>query len=208
MMPKKETITTFLCRICSERCEDYKAAFRHERLGVAMPEFKRHEVIKLVKLPELSADVKIISLSGSDIRVQNGTRGVIGGDGGNDNHLNPHLPPFYYEVWFNALDKPHHKGLAIVARDNIKRVTIRRRGRCPLCASDDTYIKKISNEPLLSVMDGFPVMHRLPVCRCSYCGVDFFTLEQSRHVEEIAREQVKWPLADTCRLLKEQLFRY
>jgi len=46
----------------------------------------------------------------------------------------------------------------------------------------------------------------LEVQVCSHCNAKFFTTEQARKAEARIRMKVKWPIADTKKLIKEDAF--
>ena len=203
-MPKKKVTVTYLCQICLDEHKNRADALQCEERGVAIPEFKRHEVVELVG----SSSNKYITVSsGFNFRIQDGTKGVVHDDGGNDDKIDPHLLPAYYEVWIQTSGGPYKRELATVARKYLRKVTINDGASCPLCASSAEMAKDICS-PFLTIGSGLFLFKNVPTHKCSNCCVEFFTTKQAKKVELLAKKRIKWPLADTHRLIRELEFRY
>jgi len=74
-MPKRNIVITYTCDICHHEHTTEEKALACEARGLAVPEFKRYEVVKLVFPPPDSRDM-IVS-SGFRFNVKNGTKMII-----------------------------------------------------------------------------------------------------------------------------------
>lgn len=201
-MPIKKVTVTYLCKICLIReYESREGALSCEERGVAIPEFKRYEVVELFGLLAAQATVS----SGYKVKVRDGTRGVVCDEGG-DKH-DPHRLPFYYEVWIQTIGGPYKKELALISRESLGKVTVKDGTICPLCSSSAKISKDVCS-PFLTMGNGLPLLTNMPLQKCSHCNIEFFTTEQSERVELLVKKKTKWSLANTQRLIKEHLFNY
>ena len=201
-MPKKIVRVTYACGICSSEHEKREDAIECENRGLAMPEFKRHEVVELINFPPAST---VVVSSGYRFALGSGIEGVVHTDGLEEGSPNPHLLPARYDVWLKTPGGPYKKELATFDREDLKRAAVKNSDPCPLCGSAECR-KKLTSGSLLSLEDRFPFLRRIPVRVCSNCDVEFFTTEQSRYAKAIALERKSWLLADTRRLIRKREF--
>lgn len=201
-VPKKKITITYLCEICFSEHNGLEGALVCEQRGVFIPEFKRHEVVELVGL---SADVQVRVSSGFEVRVQNGTKGIVHGEGLSHELSSPHQLPTYYEVWIQTSGGPYKREVAEFSRKNLKIITVKDGTFCPLCASGAKPAKE-AHYTFLVLGKGFPLLKNVPMYKCSNCNAEFFTIEQSKKVELLIGKKIKWPVANTHRLLKEFQF--
>ena len=204
-MPEKKVTVTYLCEICTEEHNDRESALECEKRGVAIPEFKRHEVVEFVGL---SGDVIVTVSSGFRVNVQNGTKGVVhDAVVDNDKSFDPHRLLAYYEVWIRTVGGTYKKELAAISREDIRKVTVRDGALCPLCESSTGITKDVSG-PVLNIGDRLPFLRNVPMRKCSDCDVEFFTTQQSKRVGLLIKKETRWPLANTQRLVREDQFQF
>lgn len=197
-MPKKKVTITYLCEICLSEFPYQESALVCEKRGVAIPDFKSNEVIELVGL------LQVTVFSGFKVKLQNGTKGIVnsGGCGRRDDYVEPHKLPAYYEVWIQTPGGPDKKEIVEILRENLRKVIVKDGAFCPLCASAAKPVKEVCHM-FLTTKSELPLLKNVPMQKCSNCNAEFFTTEQSKKVELLVRKKIKWPVANTQRLLKE-----
>jgi len=204
-MPKKNVVVTYTCDICHHEHTTEEKALACEARGLAVPEFKLHEVVKLVFPPPDSRNM-IVS-SGFRFNVENGTKMIINGNG-RDEASNPHMLPDSYDAWIQTSGRPdgdHREIIDGISRMFLRRVSIKNGATCPLCGSVTHQIKELLFG-LLGFGDGFSTIKNVPMHKCRRCGIVFFSDDQLRNAEFRMRSKSKWPIADTSRLTREHQF--
>jgi len=204
-MPKKNVITTYTCDICHHEHTTEEKALACEARGLAVPEFKRHEVVKLVFPPPDTRNITVSS--GFQFNVKSGTKMIIS-DNAKEEVSNPHMLPDNYDAWIQTSGRPdgdHREMIDGISRMFLRKVSIKNGAVCPLCGSVTRQIKE-HLFGLLCFGDGFPTIKDIPVHKCRRCGVVFFSDDQLRNVESRMRNKAKWPIADTRRLIREGQF--
>jgi DNA-directed RNA polymerase subunit RPC12/RpoP len=204
-MPKEKTVTTYLCEICGGEHQNKDNAIVCENRGIAVPEFKRYEVVELVGL----SSVVVVS-SGLKLPIQPGTKAVVHDDGGDEEtKIDPHLLPTFYEVWVKTPNGSHKSQIAVVRRENMKKTFLNDGSIfCPLCGHRTQSIKSVASPYLSIVSGGLPPLKDMPMERCINCNVEFFTSQQSERADLFIFNNTKWKLADTKLLVKEHQFRF
>lgn len=185
-MPERKVTVTYLCGICSYEYQSQEDARDCEKDGVAIPEFERKEVVKLVGFPD----------------VPSGTKGIIHSEGG-ESDFNPHLLSVYYEVWTKNYFGSIKRKLVCISREHLVKVEVEDNVCCPLCnsnsrAQEGTFDSDCWLFPLVKVV----------IQKCLGCGAEFLTTNQLRKAQLIVQKKVRWPLVDTRRLVKEHQFQY
>ena len=204
-MPKKKVTVTYLCEICSSEYGNKEGALECEKGGIAVPEFKRFEVAELVGFSDKEQNF-VEASSGLKFEVRNGMKVVVQDCGGVSSSINPHLLPFYYEVWFYP-GSPFKKHLVSFSRENIRKIAIKNGTICPLC-SRSAFTTDYIFGPVLTLGSGLPFLRNIPIQGCCYCEVKFFTTQQLKKVELFIKKNTKWPLANTRRLVEELRFQH
>ncbi len=204
-MPKKKVSITYLCEICLSGYKNRIDALACENSGVAIPEFKCHEVVQLVGL---SAGVNVTPLSGFKFELKNGILGIIHDiESYVDLNINPHLLPAGYSIWIRTLSEPSQRELINISREKLRKVTVREGTACLLCASR-IETKKDFYSPVFNLGSKLPFLKDIPICCCLNCNAEFFTTKQSRNVDLLIQKKIKWPLADTRHLVRKCQFQY
>ncbi len=205
-MPKKEVVvtTTYSCNICFEKYQSLDAAFQCENKGVALPEFKEHEVVELINIP---AGKEATVSSGHKTAIQNGMKAVVHSD--DLEKYNPHQLPAYYEVWIATPNGKYDREITGFSRENMKRTVVEDGSRCPLCSSETTLTKGIS----WMSGNGLPLslMRKVRMYECKKCNVEFFTDSQLRYLDLLTKrtmKRMKKKLANTKQLIKKREFQY
>ena len=206
-MPKRNIVITYTCDICHHEHTTEEKALACEARGLAVPEFKRYEVVKLVFPPPDSRDM-IVS-SGFRFNVKNGTKMIISDNArARDDIPNPHMLPDNYGAWIQTSGHPdgdHREIIGGISRMFLGKVSIKNGSVCPLCGSVTHQIKE-HLFGLLGFGDGFPTIKNIPMHKCRRCGIVFFSDDQLRNAEFRMRSKSKWPIVDTRRLIKEHQF--
>jgi hypothetical protein len=210
-MSKKVVTTKFACGICETEFETREAALECEKQGVALPEFKRFEVVEFVNLSET---VMTRTVSGFQTLVQNGTKAVIY-DNAKEGQPDPHLLPLAYDVWLYTPgakigNRDSLRELALVVEQNLlKRVGINNDNCCPLCGSGNVATtREVVAYDYLGLRSGLPLLKEVEVQKCSNCTVTFLTTAQSRKIDQLVRQRCKWPIANTKKLIRNHEFDY
>lgn len=207
-MPKKEVVvtTTYSCNICFEEYQSLDDAVQCEGRGVALPEFKEHEVVELINIP---ADKEATVASGHKTAIQNGMKAVVHSDDFEEKH-NPHQLPAYYEVWIATPNGKYDREITGFSRENLKKAVVEGGSRCPLCLTEAILTEGIMSR-YLCLMDGLPHIGKVPMYECKKCNAEFFTDSQSRYVELATKREMKRmrkKLANTKQLIKKKEFQY
>ena len=206
---KKIVKSTYACEICSHEFDTPQNALECEKRGLALPEFKEYEVVEFANLRGV---VKAQTISGFKIQIKNGTKAIIKDDTRED-LPNPHLLPLEYDVWVHTPGKTigdrvvFRETAGSVGRKNLRKVHIVNGNMCPLC--NMTLVQSNQDKSYLYL----GLDHKIPflaveVQVCLYCNAKFFTTEQARKAEALTRKKVKWPIADTKKLVKEDAFEW
>lgn len=200
-MPKRVVHITWACKYCYQEHDAKAAALTCENSGLALPEFKRWDLV-LVKLD-----------SGKEII------GEIVNYGPDEGFLNPHELPGYYDVNVAYGDynphnykprdyNPFRRYSITVSRDKMKPYRIRSKSACPMCRS--TVIKREVEElysPYYFPQFGF--MKNIELSRCGNCGLYFFNKKQNEVVTAKILVKLKGKkLADTKKLVREHRYQY
>jgi len=204
-MPKKNVIITYTCDICHHEHATKESALACEARGLAVPQFKHYEVVKLVFPAPASRDMTVSS--GFQFSVKNGTKMIIT-DNGRDDIPNPHMLPYNYDAWIQTSGRPdgdHREIIGGISRMFLRKVSIKNGSACPLCGSTTRQVKQYLTG-LLCFGDGFPTIKNIPMHKCQKCGIRFFSDDQLRNAESKMRNKAKWSIADTRRLIKERQF--
>lgn len=207
-MPKKKVVVTntYSCNICFEEYQSLDDAVQCERRGIALPEFKEHEIVELINIP---AGKKATVVSGHKTVIQNGMKAVIHSDNFKEKH-NPHQLPAYYEVWIATPNGKYNREVTGFSRENLKKAVVENGSQCPLCSLEATLTEKIHGGYLCS-MDGLPYIGKVLMYKCKNCNAEFFTDSQSRYVELATKRKMKRTkkkLANTKQLIKKKEFQY
>lgn len=204
-MPKKTIITKYACDFCLTEYSSKEDALNCEKRGIAIPEFKLHQVAAIIQFGTRSF---LRTVSGLEVEIRNGLNVVIAGEdrGDESEWVNPHLLPFYYDVWI-PVPAIHKREIARVSRDNLKKISVKDNARCPICGAT-VIVTKIKCGAYLEFGSGLPLMKNLPVCRCPVCKTEFFTSKQSGFAEAVMRKNTKKPLADTKLLVRNREFQH
>lgn len=202
---KRVVKVTYACEICDHKYDTPQGALECERTGIAIPEFKRFEVVELINLrPGETLRME----SGFEFPFQPGLKAVIH-ENANES-TNPHLLPSKYSLWFSTL-KERQFGSS-VPREFLKKVRVKSWPTCPLCKSPTGPVQIETPYDYLYYSPFLPSLRRVTARMCAKCNVKFFTDDQSKKVESLMKKElktkVKWPIADTKKLVKECAFEY
>lgn len=191
-------MTKYECPICLRQYEDEIFTEACKNSGIAVPEYKRYEVIHIYNYK--GVDSKMTPIVGEVL-----------------NHLsflslvNPHKLPFFYNirtVW------PSESG--VFPRDLIlKRRPNVQKDYCPFCKLTD--IKKVKEKkyepyPFLSQCFDYKLeITNLEISQCNDCGKKFFSSKQSQLVDKkintmFQAKHIK--TADTKKLIRRNWFDY
>ena len=206
---KKIVKSTYACGICFHEFNTPQGALECEQRGLALPEFKEYEVVEFVNLKGV---VKAQTISGFKIEIKNGTKAIIKDDTRED-LPNPHLLPLEYDVWVHTPgktigDRAVFRDIAgSVGRKNLRKIRIVSSNLCPLCNAMWVQTDWTRTFAYLGLGRKVPFLS-LEVQVCFHCNAKFFTTEQARKAEALTRKKVKWPIADTKKLVKEDAFEW
>ena len=204
---KKIVKSTYACEICSLEFDTSQDALECEKRGLALPEFKECEVVEFANLKGV---VKAQTVSGFKIEIKNGTKAIIKDDARED-WPNPHLLPLAYDVWVHTPNKTigdraiFREIASCVGRKNLKKVRIVSSNMCPFCNAVSVQNDWDKSYTYLGLGHKIPLLV-VEVQVCLHCNAKFFTTEQARKAEARIRMKVKWPIADTKKLIKEDAF--
>lgn len=209
-MPTKKVKISYLCNICYEEYIESGnlVALECESRGVALPEFKTGQVVKLIGLPDEGADATVYS--GHKVHVQNGHKAIVHWDDVNDRY-NPHLLPQYYEAWLATPGNPSHykRELARLSREHLAPTSVRNGLKCPLCSSDAHLSKNFMGRIYIGLGGTIlPFAKKMKAYQCVNCNAVFLTDEQSLRINEFVEKNIKWSLRDTKKLIREHEFQY
>lgn len=201
---KKVVKTTYACGICNHEYDKPEGALECEKSGTAIPEFKQFEVIELVgiKPGEL-----IQTVSGHKIPFRPGMKAVIH-DNAKGGWPDPHLLPKAYEVWVLKVSQSHKDKRELISgveREYLKRAGTKRGLICPLCESATFPVQERSYD-YFQFGSGLPLLENISARECKECDAKFFTDSQSLGVETTIRKRIKWPIANTEKLVREYQF--
>lgn len=204
-MPRKKVVITYICDICHHEHTTKENALACEARGLAIPEFKRHEVVRLAGLPNGSEEIHVSS--GFQFNVRDGAMLVIS-DNGRDEIPNPHMLPYSYDAWIQTHGRPagdHREIVGGIPRTYLRKASIRSGAVCPLCGSATQQVKQYL-VGLLGLGDGFPPIKKVPMHECQRCKIEFFSDDQLKNAESKVRSRTKWPIADTHHLIRKDQF--
>lgn len=201
---KKVVKTTYACGICDDEYDKPEDALECEKKGVAIPEFKQFEVVKII---DFKFGLLLKASSGFKTPFWTGIKAVVHNNPARS-WPNPHLLPYAYEIWISTLGGPYKKELISIPRKHLKRVRIRGGLICPLCESVASPANKTGFYNFFSFGSKLPHLINISMRRCQECNVEFFTDDQSLKVETTLRKKIKWPIANTRTLIRESAFQY
>ncbi|MCL5733140.1 MAG: hypothetical protein M1334_00545 [Patescibacteria group bacterium] len=211
-MPIKKLNVRYVCEICGQEYDKLKDAKLCEKEGFAVPEFKNHEIVEIFGIID---DAEKYSertfIGGRKLILKNGMKGIVhcSVDYSKESYTNYHLLPISYAVFFEIPENPRYRGLTVISRDYLRKSFVELDKKtnkiiCPIC-SGLSISKKMAS---CDVVDGLPSVNDIPTNYCDNCGATFFNSDQITYIETKLIRTLKWPAADTKKLIANVNFRY